>query len=690
MLAVCLALAMAVWAIYGQTRHHEFVNFDDNEYVYENAQIRQGLSLENVRWAFTHLHVHNWHPLTTLSYMLDVELYGLAPAGHHLTSVVLHAATAILLFLLLRTMTGALWPSAFVAAAFAVHPLRVESVAWIAERKDVLSGLFFMLTLLAYVRYIRRRAGGTPLLRSGDYWLALLCFAAGLMSKPMLVTVPFVLLLLDYWPLQRIAMPPTAPVLLGLLREKLPFLLLAVASSVVTIIAQGNSTQTLLALSLPWRVGNALVASADYVRQLFYPVDLAVFYPHPGSSLPLWKIGLSATFLAVAAGLALASWRRRPWVLVGWLWYLGMLVPVIGILQVGSQASADRYTYLPQIGLYIVLAWGAAEISRSLRQQRVVLASAAAVVLAGLMIVAHAQTEHWSDSLSLWRHTLAHTANNARAHRNLGAALGRLERYDEAITELTSALKIEPGNPEVVYSLGVALARMGRTAEAIARFQAAIVSRPGMTEVRMELGSALVQQGRWEEALAEFREEARLNPANADALSNLGMVQGQQGLLDQAIGSYQAALVIRPDNPDAQGNLGTLLGRKGRWADALVHFEKALVFQPGSALAHNNIAWLLATCPEPALRDGRRAAALAQEADRLTGGTDANSADTLAAAYAEAGQYSLAVDAARRALQLAITGNSTDVEEIRRRLQLYSSGLPYHEPAHEPTTLAPR
>ena len=675
--AVCLALAVAVWFIYGQTRHHDFVNFDDNEYIYENVQIKRGLTLDNVVLAFTGTQVHNWHPLTTLSNMVDVELYGLAPGGHHLTSVLLHAATAILLFVLLRTMTGALWPSAFAAALFAVHPLRVESVAWIAERKDVLSGLFFMLTLLAYVRHVRTSRVGEGPWRSVYYWLAVLLFGLGLMSKSMLVTLPFLLLLLDYWPLQRLAPGAPWPAVRLLLREKVPFLMLAAASSVVTVIAQSTAIVASEVLTVPWRLANAVVAYGNYVLQMAYPVDLAAFYPHPGSRLPLWKIVLGALFLAGASGLALASWRRRPYLLVGWLWYLGLLVPVIGILQVGSQAGADRYTYLPQIGLCIVIAWGAADLSRSWRHRRVVLATAAGAVLVPLLLLAQAQTAHWRDSVSLWTHALASAEHNARAHYNLGAAFGRLKRYDDALPELASALEIEPGYAEAHYNLGVALAGLGRGAEAIGHFRSALALRPDMPEARNDLGSALAGQGRWEEALREYREAVRLNPRNAASLSNLGMVEGQLGQLAAAISNYQTSLAIRPDNADARGNLGTLLGRAGRWAEALASFEQALALQPASLEARNNLAWLLATCPEAALRDGRRATLLA-------GGTDPNSLDTLAAAQAEAGDFPLAVATAERALSLAIAGNQPLAEDIRGRLRLYQGGSPYHEPPVAP------
>ena len=395
-LAICLLLALAVWAVFGQTLHHEFVNYDDRDYVYENPTITQGLSPNGIIWAFTHTHASNWHPLTTLSHMLDCQLYGLRPGGHHLTSVLIHGATVILLFLVLRKMTGATWRSAFVAAVFAIHPLRVESVAWVAERKDVLSGLFFMLTLWAYVHHTQMHESESgracPYLRSPFYWLALLLFTLGLMSKPMLVTLPFVLLLLDYWPLNRLSSsaPGTRRSLLAawvrLCLEKIPFLLLATAACVATLVAQRRAIVPLQDMGFHARIGNALAAYATYLGQMLCPMGLAVLYPHPGRYLSAWTVGWSAlVLLSISAGVMVGR-RKHPYLLVGWLWYLGMLVPVIGLMQVGDQARADRYTYLPQIGLYLLVAWGAVELCGCRRWRCVVLGSAAAAIIAGLLV----------------------------------------------------------------------------------------------------------------------------------------------------------------------------------------------------------------------------------------------------------------------------------------------------------------
>ena len=412
---ICIFLAAITFAVFGQTLRHEFVNYDDDVYVYENPEVSRGLTLQGIVWAFTHVHSSNWHPLTWISHMLDCQLYGLSPGGHHLTNILLHTATAILLFLVLRRMSGALWRSTFVAAVFAIHPLRVESVAWVAERKDVLSGVFFMLTIGAYVRYVQKQSrvepsslrfaapesrGSSanssspgPRLWTLDYCLVLLFFALGLMCKPMLVTLPFVLLLLDYWPLGRVAggewrvtrfgaqVPQLHPECLGLisqplLLEKPPLFGLAVASGVVTIFAQTGAIQSFEHVSLPLRMGNALMSYVDYLGQMFWPAGLAVLYPFTAGGVGVSGVVLSLVLLAgISAGVFVL--RRRPYFLTGWLWYLLMLVPVIGIVQVGAQARADRYTYLPQIGLYVLLTWAAADLCAGWRHRRAVLGGCA-------------------------------------------------------------------------------------------------------------------------------------------------------------------------------------------------------------------------------------------------------------------------------------------------------------------------
>ena len=573
---ICCLLTLAVWLVFGQTLHHEFVNFDDDIYVYRNPTVTQGLSLTGIVWAFTHRHGDNWHPLTTLSHMLDCELYGLKPSGHHLTNLLLHAATAILLFLLLSNLTKALWPSAFIAAVFAVHPLRVESVAWVAERKDVLSGLFFILTLGAYCRYVRwtevRRgmsevkplSGARVTLTSKDYRLALLLFALGLLSKPMLVTLPFVLVLLDYWPLNRFN--PTSgntirSTVNRLAWEKVPFLLLSAASCVATILAQDRLIESARNLNLSvWsRIGNALIAYATYIRQMIYPADLAVLYPHPGNQLSVWTVGWCVALLGfITVGVA-RGWRKRPYLLVGWLWFMGMLVPVIGLLQVGNQARADRYTYLPQIGLYIMVAWGAVDLCGAWRHRRVVLSAAAALILASLLVRARAQTRYWRDSVSLWKHTLACTSGNFVAHNNLGNAL----------------------------------VQRGMLSEAVAHYERVLQLKPDYAEAHNNLGLVLGRQGKWTEAMPYFERVLQLKTGYAEAHYNLGYALGQLGKLNEAISHFERALQLKPDYASAQNAWGVALGQQGNWQEAIPHFQRALQLNPDSVEARNNLALAL-------------------------------------------------------------------------------------------------
>jgi tetratricopeptide (TPR) repeat protein len=605
--AVCLFLALAVWAVFGRTIHYEFINLDDDLNVYENPAIIHGLSWQGVIWVFTHKQAELWNPLTSLSFMQDCQFHGLNPGGYHLTNVLLHTATVILLFLVLRKMTGVFWPAAFVAAVFAIHPLRVESVAWVTERKDVLSGLFFMLTLWAYVRYgqeqadARRRepeSGNTGFfLRSSSYWLALLFFALGLLSKAMLVTMPFVLLLLDYWPLGRMtslrqdsARPegnrsqttrlelavPQIPVLKSLLWEKVPFLLLTVAVCVATVLAQSNAIGSVEDFDLPSRIGNALVSYADYLGQMFYPVGLAVFYPHPRDRLPAWNVVLSVLVLLMISAGVMAGQRKRPYLLVGWLWYLGMLVPVIGFVQAGSQARADRFTYLPQIGLYIMAAWGAMELCGAMRYRRAVLGSAAGVILAGLLGGAYVQTGYWKDSVSLWMHSLACTSESSLARNNLGNALANQGKLTEAIQQYERALQLKPDYAEAHNNLGDALAAQGKLTEAIQQYERALQIKPDNACALINLGSALAGQGKLTEAIQQYERALQIKPDYAEALNNLGNVLSLQEKLTEAIQYYERALQIKPDYADAHINLGNVLARQGKLTEATQHFQQAL------------------------------------------------------------------------------------------------------------------
>ena len=566
-LAVCVFLAMAVAVVFGQTVDCGFVNFDDPTYVYENPDVKRGLTAEDIGWAMTTFYGSNWHPLTWFSHMADCQFYGLEhPGGHHLTSVLLHAAAAILLFLVLRRMTGDLWPSAFVATVFAIHPLHVESVAWVAERKDVLSGLFFMLTLWAYLGYVRHAFSWAR------YLMVIALFALGLMAKPMLVTLPFVLLLLDYWPLGRMTRHSGADILVcreecstfgrqeclphrtqclphrtqgrHLVVEKIPLLVLSAASCVVTSMAQTEALAKLEKLPLPSRIGNALVSYAAYVGQFFYPADLSVFYPHPGAGLPDWKVvGAILVLVCISAGV-LACWRRSPCLLVGWLWYLGMLVPVIGVVQVGGQAMADRYTYLPEIGLCIALAWGMMYLTASWPNRRWALGAASALAVAALIACACHQTTFWRNSETLWTHALACNSENAVAHTDLGCYLARRGHVDEAIDQFNMALTIQPNSVDAHVNLGEALASLKRLDEAAVQYQDALKTDDKCVEAHYNLGVARARQGRLDDAMKQYQETLNIDPNCAGAHANFGVALELRGQIDDALTHYRTALVL--------------------------------------------------------------------------------------------------------------------------------------------------
>jgi len=565
---ICLLLALAVWIVFGQTLKHEFINFDDDFYVYQNSIITQGLTLNGIAWVLTHRHGVHWHPLTSLSHMLDCEIHGLNPGGHHLTNVMIHTATVLLLFLVLRNLTGAFWRSAFVAAVFGIHPLRVESVAWVAERKDVLSGLFFVITLGAYARYVRRldepRRSSTNVphspafLTSRDYWLVVLLFTLGLLSKPMLVTLPFVLMLLDYWPLNRLAFStirsqPSS--VKPLLWEKLPFLLLSAIACLVAIQAQETVIMSVQELGFWSRIGNMFVSYTVYLGQMFYPVGLAVFYPHPGNKLSIWAIGLCVVVVGLITVGVVRAQRNSPSLLVGWLWYLGMLVPVIGLVQVANQARADRYTYLSQVGLCIMLAWGVVDLCGTSRWRRVTLSTAVAMILTALLVLAQAQTRYWRNSISLWTHALSCTSENFFACNNLAASLANQGKLNEAIPYFERALQFNPDSAEAHNSLGFALGQQGRWNEAIPHFERAALLKPNYGGAHQHLGYALAQQQNWTEAIPHFERALQLNPNDAVSHNDLGVVLGQQGKWKEAISHFERALYLKPDYVEANKNL---------------------------------------------------------------------------------------------------------------------------------------
>jgi protein O-mannosyl-transferase len=646
---ICLGLAAITWIVFGQTLGFDFINYDDNRYVYEEPAINSGLTLHGLVTAFNHVLVGNWHPLTSISLMLDAQLFGIRPGGYHLVNVLLHTTAVLLLFLVLKKMTGAVWRSAFVAALFAIHPLRVESVAWISERKDVLSGVFFMLTLGAYLCYTNRPS-------PRRYMTVLAMFVLGLLSKAMLVTLPFVLLLLDYWLLRRFVLlstksktsePLDAVPLTSfrrLLVEKVPFFVLAAAASVATWFAQEQAFESSQGWPLGWRINNAFITIWIYLRQMFWPTDLALFYPHPKANIPPWEVGL-ALLLLVAATAGVISWRKRyPYLVTGWLWYLGMLVPVVGLVQVGLQAHADRYTYLPQIGIYLLLTWGVADLTRSWRARRAILGAAAALLILAAMSLAWKQTSYWSDAERLWMRALAVTKNNDVAERGLGTALLKLGRVDEAIVHEREALRLRPGDPDLLTNLANALMQKKEFPEAIEPYREVVRRRPDDGESHRNLGKALLQSGSRNEGMAEFHEALRIRPDDSDASYSLGNALLEQGELDEAIAHFRKAIESKPTNLSAHYNLAIALNRKGQLNDAIAEFKETLRLQPQHADAHNSLAiallkkgqtrdaiaeWTKALQVQPGnanmhnnlavalLRDGRVAAAVAEWQETL-------------------------------------------------------------------------
>ncbi len=546
----CLLLGLSTFAAFWGVLQNDFINYDDLQYVTANQHVTSGLSKENVVWAFTSGHAANWHPVTWISHMVDVELFGMEPWGHHLLSLLFHITNACLLFLVLNTITGAFWRSALVAGFFALHPLRVESVAWVAERKDVLSTFFGMLTLLAYAGYVRR---------GGKWRYAVLCgcFALGLMSKPMLVTLPFVLLLLDYWPLRRFipgestrqqGLPRNGLPISRLLIEKVPLFALSVASGVVTLYVQakGDALNSLEVTPLTLRVANALVAYVRYLGKAVCPQDLAVIYPLP-RDIPLIQSVGCGMLLMLISFLAFAAAKRRPYLPVGWFWFLGTLVPVIGIVQVGLQSMADRYTYFPVIGLLVAIVWGVSDIATQRAFLRIPLIFAAAGLLVVYSIVTWRYVSCWQNSTTLFHHAIEATTDNYYAHFVYGNALYKDARFSDAIAQYAIASRLNPRFADVFIYMGVIYSKQGNQVEAVDHLNRALALKPASGFAHYNLGVALQAQGRIEEALTHYNEALRLDPDSMELHFNVGVALMDMGKYDEAIDNFSEALRIRPD-----------------------------------------------------------------------------------------------------------------------------------------------
>jgi len=598
------ALVALILFIYAPVLHYGFTSFDDPAYVSENAHVIRGLTLQGVLWAFTTGHASNWHPVTWLSHMLDIQIYGMNAGGHHLTNLLLHIANTLLLFWLLVRTTGAWRRSAMVAALFAVHPLHVESVAWIAERKDVLSTLFWMLTMHAYVGYVRE-----PHLRR--YLAVIALFALGLMSKPMLVTLPLVLLLLDVWPLGRVRFEAgRRKVWLRLIREKIPLFILAAASSTVTILVQwrGGAVQSFEAASLQERLANALFSYAAYLGQMVWPLNLAAYYPY--GHLSAGAVAASAAGLVAATVLVIRFSRSRPLFFMGWLWYLITLIPVIGLIQVGGQARADRYTYVPLIGVFVIAAWGIPLFLERWQKGNAALQAAACIPVLALAAGARSQVRYWKSDLALWKHTVKVTADNYFACTNLGLSL--IDNGDPAagIAQYTRALEIRPNSAETHNVLGTALLKQGKLDAAMEQFTLALRIEPGFADAHSNRGMVLAKKGFIKEAVAEFRKALEINPENPEVQYNFGFALANQGKLDEAMSFYRKALALKPDYAEAHFQMGNAFSGKGMLSEAAAEYDRALQINPGYADAHNNLGVVL-------LKQDRHDEAIAQFTEAL-------------------------------------------------------------------------
>jgi len=671
---ICLTLTLVTLAVYFQVHSFGFVDYDDPAYVSQNPHIQTGITLQSVKWAFTSGHAGNWHPLTWLSHILDWQLYGSNPAGHHLTNLFFHIINTLLLFLVLKRMTNAVWQSAFVAALFALHPMHVESVAWVSERKDVLSAFFWLLAMLAYTRYVKKS-------NLTNYLFTLLVFALGLMAKPMLVTLPFVLLLFDYWPLERISRF-SRQIFYRLVLEKVPFFALSVISSIITFLVQqsGGAISSLAKISIQSRVCNALISYVQYIGKMFWPRHLTFFYPYPVENVSILFTVTSAVLLIAATIFVLRLAKKYPYLFTGWFWYLGTLVPVIGIVKVGGQAMADRYTYITLIGLFIIIAWGFPDLLAKWRYRKVALTSSALLIILAMSICTRFQIHYWQNSRTLFQHALDVTKNNYVAYSGVANSLVLQGRLDEAIQNYSQSIRIAPKYVLARIGLGDALLKDGKIDQAVIECQKALQIKSDEPDGLNILGIALSQQGKLDEAVKCFTLSLQIRPDFANTHDNMGHVMILQGNYDEAVVHLTESIRLDPGYALPYYHLGQVLVQRGEINEAVTYFEKALQLKPDWVEPMNTLAWILAVDPKMTSHNPDRAVKLAQRACELTGNKIPELLSTLAAAYAATGDFDKAVKTSQKALELCQFAEQRGLKnEIENRLVLYKESKPYIE-----------
>ena len=634
---IALLLALGTLVVFLPVGGFGFVNYDDPDYVTENGFVKNGLSWPSIMQAFTSFHAANWHPLTWLSHMTDCTLFGLNPGAMHFVNVLFHAANTALLFTLLRRLTNKIWAAAFIAALFAWHPLHIQSVAWISERKDVLSTFFGLLTLLAYAKFAQENS-------RRNYWLAVIFFALGLMAKQMLVTLPFVMLLLDFWPLQRFQISNFKfQIFAKLLTQKIPFFLLVIPACVLTCLAQRAAMSSLEHLPFPLRLENSIVTYALYLFKIFWPANLAFFYPLTERSPA--NLAIASLTLVIISFLAWRTRRAQPYVLVGWLWFLGMLVPVIGLVQVGEQSMADRYSYLPSIGIFIIITFGGLALAERFAFAKKLLAPAAILILAGCVLATEIQLQCWRTDETLFSHAVAVTQNNEIAHLNLGVVYEKQGRTTEAMQEYRTALKINPRRAHTHNNIADLLDAAGLPDAALAEYEAAIALDPNALEAHLNFGILLVELNRFDEAAEQFKLAATLEPTDARPHYQMGKMLLKRGDDAAAIGELRLALQNDPNN-----------------------------FQ---MLAYT--ARVLAADEAVGVRDGAMALSLANKANDLTGGSQPFVLDALGMACAENQDFANAIACAQKTIELAEAAQMKDTAPLQKRLELYRQNQPWRE-----------